>query len=111
MTTAVPVKDSSTLEIMELRDSGIAIKIPKRSAALGHLLLLHITRKSQTDADAEPREISVTGKVIEEEEFDSSAKIVAVQFYQYNEHEWKDFLIQCQNRQREVDAMIRKIQD
>ncbi len=112
VTTGIRLKDDLPPEIVELRDSGIQLKIPKKSAALGHFL--HFLIKERVVPPAElprpPKEIQVTGKIVHEEEFNADFKIVDLQFHQFNEREWNNFLTECSHRQRSVDALMRKIQ-
>ncbi|OFZ55908.1 MAG: hypothetical protein A2428_05175 [Bdellovibrionales bacterium RIFOXYC1_FULL_54_43] len=113
VTTKVPVKSAEVIEIVELHDSGVVLKVPKIAGALGHLLLIHIMRK-QVPAhitDDLEREFSVTGKIVKAEALDAQTSLIELQFYQFNEIQWKSFVEECAKRQDSVDKIVRQIQE
>ncbi|OFZ17770.1 MAG: hypothetical protein A2X94_04165 [Bdellovibrionales bacterium GWB1_55_8] len=105
--------ESTEIEIIELREAGMVLKLPKRVAASGHIVMLRILRKKapQSHSSVQPLEITVTAKISTIEEHGANSNIATVQFYQYNENIWLALLKECSDRQNKASELIKKIQE
>lgn len=116
-TTSQPVPPSKDIEVNEVSESGMTMKLPKRSCSNGHLLVVEIERHARGGEKAQavaqpkgPMAITVTAKVTELEPMGDSAIIVRLHFYQFRTEDWQLFLADYADRQRKVDQIVHSIQ-
>ncbi|MGK5085248.1 hypothetical protein WDW37_18320 [Bdellovibrionota bacterium FG-1] len=116
-TTNTPITQKAQAELTEVSSKGMTLKLPNNSCAVGHMLLLSIHKEKKVlnkNAKTEIKGagvIPLTAKVIEVEPLNESAKIVTLQFYQYDEEIWKSFIKEFAERQEAVNQIVRDIKD
>ena len=111
-TTGTAVKSDEGLEVIELLESGLVLKMPARVCASGHLLRIQIAQRSTTPVP--PGEearliaaIDATAKVMAIEDFDAEHRVVTAHFYQYEEFHWRRLLTEYAKRQVEIRDLLR----
>lgn len=114
-TTGYHLPTNEKIEITEFSNNGILINIPHTAAAHGHHLILHIKQNRKKEHYTFPpqknHEVSVTGKVVELEALDPKHNSARIQFLQFNEEDWKKLLDDYLKRQKQVDRLVKKIQE
>ncbi|OFZ55609.1 MAG: hypothetical protein A2428_12170 [Bdellovibrionales bacterium RIFOXYC1_FULL_54_43] len=114
ISTHQPVKNAELVEVIELLDAGVVMKVPKNVTSAGHILMATIDKKmidSKKGIKSYSSKLAVTGKVAELEPFNAEFNIITLQFYQFNTEHWQRFLREYEERQRAVDEITKKIQE
>ncbi|HAR41654.1 MAG TPA: hypothetical protein DCS07_03330 [Bdellovibrionales bacterium] len=112
VTTHTSVAASTVIDLIEVNENGLVLKLPKSAGALGHLLMIRIVRKKeQQTKNSTDFTFDFTGKVIAMDALEATASAVSLQFYQFNENDWKNFLKESAERQNSVNALIKKVQE
>src|SRR4051812_27596721 len=88
-TTRVPVPKNFELEVSEIAEHGLILKMPPRSCSDGHLLSIHLERRRKNPLEKlgpnnpiKEDAIDVTAKVIELDPLGKDWVMVTVKFYQ-----------------------------
>lgn len=114
--TETPITQDGPIELGEVSDHGLYLKVSNKSCALGHQLILNITHCKKTGIEkptpallAKGTTISLTAKVIELEDTKAGCKIALLKLSQYDEKAWREFLEMIANRQHKVKAQVEAI--
>ena len=112
VTTHTSVADEAMIDLIEVNDRGLVLMLPKTVGALGHLLLIKIVRKQSQSLQAPTHSVfNFTGKITAIDALETGSSAISLQFYQFNEEEWKSFLKECAERQLTVNSIVKKVQD
>lgn len=112
-TTKTQFNDSTQIEVTEFAEKGLTLKLPNTCCAFGHFLELEINRQHLLPPSAETTATSiiVTGKVTDVQPFDKKSNIIQLQFYQFDEHTWREVLKHLAERQNRADEAMKRIQE
>ncbi|MEW6056495.1 MAG: hypothetical protein AB1540_07755 [Bdellovibrionota bacterium] len=117
-TTKTDLLDSARIRIIEISDRGLVLKAPKSVCSEGHMLELFIFPAKAgvrlpfaPHGKKVPGMFSITGKTKSVTPDGDRNQRIDVEFYQFDEWEWKDFISCFQNRQARVDKIIKAIQE
>ncbi|MCM2278528.1 MAG: hypothetical protein NDJ89_10685 [Oligoflexia bacterium] len=112
-TTGTRVPDSPEVELTEVAQQGLTLRLPRNACSNGHQLVLTLRKRVRSpleDGEEEiEEEIQMTAKVVQAEDLDENTRSVEVRFYQYNELLWREFLRQFSGRQERVNALVKAI--
>lgn len=117
LTTQTPVPETAGgVELVEVAERGLSMKAPHVLCSIGHHLIIRIVRKNRQEMDTPPSlkdngEVSVTAKVSALEKIDTKFNLVSVNFYQFNEAEWKRFLLDFTKRQDKANSVVKDISE
>lgn len=126
-TTKTGVPHAPAIELVEVSETGMQLRLPVRSCAYGHMLKISIERR-RSKPFAEPLKkdkakkravtttlwtiedkIQFTAKVLETEAFGATMLSVTVQFYQCDQDHWREFLGELTLRQKSVTCLVRRM--
>jgi hypothetical protein len=104
------------IELVEMEDKGVVLKMPERLCALGHLLSLRFGKRimrhlEPADSAIFQETFRATAKVIESGLVERGWQLVTLKFYQYQEEDWKKFTAEYSNRQSEMSRRLRLLQE
>lgn len=113
-TTSQLIPQDPEIEVTEVSASGMTMKLPKKSCAMGHLLAVEMVRREKNAESATPanpeKTMVVTAKITDLEPLGKQYMAAQLQFYQFRTEDWRDFLKEYGSRQEKMDAMVAKIQ-
>lgn len=116
-TANTDVLDSARIRILELSDRGMILKMPKGICAAGHMLMVFVfpgkpeVRMPMSPANKEVDGMfAITAKVSEVTQDGERYIRVNVDFYQFRQNEWEEFVDCFKNKQERVNKIINTIQ-
>jgi hypothetical protein len=117
-TTNSPILNTADVELTEMTDYGMTLKMPKRSCAFGHLLKITIVKKQKQllpngklGFSGEEKEMTVTAKVIAEQLLDFNSKVITLKFYQFDEKVWKRLIKFFVEKQKRIGSIVERMMD
>ncbi len=115
-TTSQPIPEDPEIEVTEVSESGMTMKLPKKSCAMGHLLVVEMVRREKkpmeppVPVEQPTQRMEVTAKIIDLEPLGKNYIAAQLQFYQFRTEDWRVFLSDYGARQKKLDAVIARIQ-
>ena len=114
-TSSLPVRTSVPIELAEVAEDGLSLKMPKNACSQGHLLLIQLSKKTNSPLRNVPPlsgialELVMTAKVVRIEALDEVSAVIAVKFYQTDLNKWSEFLKRQADRQGEINGIVEGI--
>lgn len=118
VTSNTEIKRYKEIQLVEIADTYIILRVPKSACAQGHSLWIHIL-PSENAKNFEkipknkeiPGAISISGKAVAIEDSEGSFKSIRFEFAQFAEREWQGFLREVHEKQVKVDVVFKSIKD
>jgi len=115
-TTGVEIGITSDIEIVELFEAGMTMRLPPNCCATGHLLAIKMWQnpngQNHGDKEPDPKDlIELTAKVMGTDTSKSGAKFYEFNFYQFPQDKWRAFIKNLEKKQRSVDKIVKNIQE
>jgi hypothetical protein len=115
-TTDFSPKAGELVALEEVSETGLTLRVPAKSCALGHILSITIRRTQRQlqhdgmkEVASQTKQITVTAKVTEVEPLDGRSKSATLQLYQVNQGLWDQFLMLFQEKQKSVDGLVARM--